>query len=431
MQALRRYAFSYNQCGKGIVVPYDGDPDAEYTVLKDVESVLGEKGPVHVNDDTKLLRAVGNVIEELDVETETFLSPTKMVKKDKDIDCFSQNLPNLIEAVGDQKVIVVDKRESKGTTYEDVSTDKGIHYELMKTVKDSNLIAAVGFQNRVLVHVWLRRDAKRRTLVRYQELHTLTGNFFNLLTDFQVERHQNYVISTFTGYNCTSKLRTFTSADKNPESAFVGAMLYDVGSGTSECAMPVLIAKIKCVPPPGKKGSPDVNPPFPVRFWSDQGKTKVRVYAKWNSDNHLVFWDIDVEKITRDSLETRVSNVVEIRGEHVASNRSMGLNFDKTLAIKASSMDPNCSAGFVMGANGRAQVFTITENAFAPRFVASQIDGIVETYKPVELNKQPIELHQAFDSLCVEEKDPSAEITLAGISGIFDTARNYLFGPQK
>ena len=426
MQVFKKHVFTYNNIGKGIVVPYDKDPEADDCVLNNVEFVLGEKGPTHVHDEKRLLRAIGNIIQEFDVESEKFMQPTKMLKNGEDLDCFSHS-PNMFQAIGERRLIIKDSRESNGI-HEDVieHADKSINCEWMRDIEGCDLIATVCMRDYVLNVVWLLRNKNKRVLSRLRsiELQTLPGNYFNMLTDFQAERHGNYVVLTATGHKCTSKVRVQTPADKNRDSAFVAAMLYDIG----KVSEPTLIAKIKCVPPQGdKKGSPDVNPSFPVRFWSDNGKVKVRIYAKWSVDKHLVSWNVDVEKLTRDSLVTGQPLCIENLGGHVQSDRSQGLNFDHTISIKASSMDPYSSAGFV-STNGRHQVFTISENPVTPSEVLDALKTsdalgageIVKTFKDANV------LQQEFDNICIQDDRGKREITLASI--LYNTAKNYVFG---
>ena len=386
MQVFRNHLFTYDNNNKGIVVPFDKDPDADDTVLSNVEFVLGEKGPNHILDDKRLFRAIGNVIEEFDVPTEKFVDKTAILEKGY-IDCFSQDVPNLIQAIGDKKIVVQDKR-NRDEIIEDVieSDEKGIiNYDLLRDVEDSDLIATVCHKNDYVLNVaWLLRNRNKRVLNRIQSVGFETLPF-TILTDFQVMRHEKYVILTATGHKSASRVRVITPADKNnKESAFIAVMLYDI----SNASKPALLAKFRCVPPDGKKGSPDVNPSFPIRLWTDGKRKGFTIYAKWNSDKRLVCWTLDIESLISGK---------EVQGNHVHVDRSQGLHFDKTISIKASSMDPYSSAGFVSGEDGRRQVFTIKENEPVVK-TWDAAEPVVETWDAAEM------LEQEFNKVSINDK---------------------------
>lgn len=395
MQVFTDFVTYYNGHNKCVVVRYE-NPEAD-SVLNNVEYVRGEIAPTFVHDDKRFLRSIDGIIQEFDLQSEKFLAPTMMLNQGVNLDCFSQETADLIQGIGNRMLIMKDVREKDGMIYKDkIEKKDSTSYVWMIDIKDSDLIVSVCTKDNVLNVVWLLRNRKMHVLNRIPSIgmQTLPGNVFNILTDFQALRHGDTVVVTAAGDKHTSQWGLQKPAE---ESAFIAVMLYDIGKKEK----PSLFAKIKCIPPPGKIGSPDVNPSFPVRFCSDGGKLKVRIYAKWSvkgiAGSQLVSWTIDVEKFTRDSL-----NEATIVGEDVNSNSSEGLCFDKTMSIKASSMDPYSSAGFV-SAGGKKQVFTISENK-----IPSQVSNeIVKKYNPDFLT-------QEFDNICIEDTDKE-EVSIIGI----------------
>jgi hypothetical protein len=108
-----------------------------------------------------------------------------------------------------------------------------------------------------------------------------------------------------------------------------------------------------------------------------------------------VCWTLDIESLIREAGK-------DVQGNHVIVDRSNGLHFDKTISIKASSMDPYSSAGFVSGEDDRREVFTIKEN-----------EPVVKTWDAAQSDGAAKMLEQEFNRVSIKDTVPNTLVNMA------------------